>query len=258
MCFPADAVPPIAPIAGAAVDSELVTLKSKDGTPFAAFVARAERPSGAGMVILPDVRGLFHFYEELALRYAEEGINAIAFDYFGRTAGVSRRDADFPFMDHVRQTKQDTISDDTAAAAAYLRSPAGGACRSVFTVGFCFGGSNSWNQAANGHGLAGVIGFYGRPGASFVDQSPGPKDRVKEMTCPVLGLMGGADQGIPQDQVDEYQQALKAAGVPHEIVVYPGAPHSFFDRAYEQFAKESADAWQRCLTFVRANTGAAR
>ncbi len=253
MCFPADAVPPIEPIEGAAVDSELVTLTSKDGTPFAAFVARAAKAGGAGMVILPDVRGLFHFYEELALRFAEEGITAIAYDFFGRTAGVGRRDADFPYMEHVRQTKMSQVAEDTGAAAAYLRSAAGGNCSSVFTVGFCYGGSSSWLQAAAGHGLAGSIGFYGRPTPSFVDNSPGPADRAKDMTCPILALFGGADQGIPQESIDMFDAALTAAGVKHEVVVYPGAPHSFFDRAYEQYAEASADAWKRCLAFVRGN-----
>lgn len=253
MCFPHDAHPPIPPIAGAAIDSEDLVLTSKDGTKFAAFVARAEKPSGAGMVVLPDVRGLFPFYEELAMRFAEEGINSVAFDFFGRTAGVSKRDADFDFMPEVRQTKADKITEDVRACVDYLRSPAGGSCTSVFTVGFCFGGSNSWLQAAGGHGLAGAIGFYGRPGPSFADGSPGPQDRASELAAPILGLMGGADQGIPQDQVDEFEKALKAAGVQHEIVVYPGAPHSFFDRHYVEHADASADAWQRCLAFVRAN-----
>jgi carboxymethylenebutenolidase len=253
MCFPHDALPPIKPIAGAAIDTEDLVLTSKDGTKFAAFVARAENPSGAGIVILPDVRGLFRFYEELAMRFAEEGINAVAFDFFGRTAGVAKRDADFDFMPEVRQTKADKITEDVGACVDYLRSSPGGSCTSVFTVGFCFGGSNSWLQAGGGHALAGAIGFYGRPGPSFVDQSPGPQDRVKELKAPILGLMGGADQGIPQDQVDAFEKALKAAGVHHEIVVYPGAPHSFFDRLYEEHAAASADAWKRCLDFVRSN-----
>ena len=120
-------------------------------------------------------------------------------------------------------------------------------------VGFCFGGSNSWLQAAGGHNLAGAIGFYGRPGPSFADNSPGPADRVSELKAPILGLMGGADQGIPQEQVDDFEQKLKAAGVEHEIVVYPGAPHSFFDRHYEEHADASADAWKRCLEFVRSH-----
>jgi carboxymethylenebutenolidase len=170
-------------------------------------------------------------------------------DYFGRTAGVGARDEAFPFMEHVMKTRADSIREDVAAAAAQLRSPEGGACTSVFTVGFCFGGSNSWLQAAGGHGLSGVIGFYGRPGPGR-DGSPGPLQRVGEFRCPVLALMGGADQGIPAEQVDEFKAALRSAAVDHEVVVYPGAPHSFFDRSYEQHADAAADAWQRVLAFV--------
>jgi carboxymethylenebutenolidase len=205
------------------------------------------------MVVLPDVRGLFPFYEELALRYAEEGINSVTFDFFGRTAGVSKRDADFDFMPEVRKTKASEISEDVGACVDYLRSPAGGSCTRIFTVGFCFGGSNSWLQAAAGHGLSGSIGFYGRPGPSFTDGSPGPADRAAELAAPILGLMGGADQGIPQDQVDDFKKALTAAGAEHEIVSYPGAPHSFFDRHYAEHADASADAWKRCLDFVRSH-----
>jgi carboxymethylenebutenolidase len=206
------------------------------------------------MVVLPDVRGLFKFYEELALRFAEQGINSVAIDYFGRTAGVSKRDAEFDFMPHVRQTTQPGIAADTRAAVEYLRSPAGGSCRSVFTVGFCFGGSNSWNQAAEKHGLAGAIGFYGRPGPGFADGAPGPAAKAKDMAAPILALMGGADQGIPLSDVEMLRQALDGAGVKNDIVVYPGAPHSFFDRAFDQFKKECDDAWTRCLAFVRENS----
>jgi carboxymethylenebutenolidase len=253
MCFPYDAHPPITPIAGAAIDTEDLTLKSKDGTSFAGFVARADKHNGTGIVVLPDVRGLFPFYEELGMRFAEQGTNAVVFDFFGRTAGVSKRDAEFPFMEHVKQTKAEQIVEDVAACVDYLRSPAGGSCTSVFTVGFCFGGSNSWLQAAAPHGLAGAIGFYGRPGPSFADGSPGPTDRAAELKAPILALMGGNDPGIPQEQVDEFEAALKKAGAKHEIVVYPGAPHSFFDRSFEEHAEASADAWKRCLAFIEAN-----
>lgn len=251
MCFEYHARPPIAAIAGAAVDSQDIVLESKDGAKFAAFVARAENPEGRGIVILPDVRGLFPYYEELALRFAENGVNAVTIDYFGRTAGVSKRDAEFPWMDHVKQTKAEQISGDVAAAAAYLRSPDGGSCTELYTVGFCFGGSNSWLQAANGHGLAGAIGFYGRPGPSFADNSPGPAARAREFAAPILALMGGADQGIPQADVDMFREALEKAGVKHEVVVYEGAPHSFFDRYQEEYAEQSADAWRRVLEFVK-------
>ena len=249
MCFPFDAHPPAPPIAGGAADSEDLVLQSADGTKFAAFAARAEKPSGAGLVVLPDVRGLFRFYEELALRFAEQGINSVAFDYFGRTAGVGKRGEEFPFMEHVAQTKQDEIAADTAAAIAYLRSPAGGSCTSLFVVGFCFGGSNAWNQATAGHGLSGAIGFYGRPGPGR-DGAPGPISRVAEMECPVMVLMGGADQMITQVDTDAFKAALDAAGVENEVKTYEGAPHSFFDRSFEQHAEASADAWRRMLAFV--------
>ena len=252
MCFPFEAVPPIPPVAGGAVDSEDLVLADASGNKFAAFAVRSDSPSGAGMVVLPDVRGLFRFYEELALRFAEQGVNAVAIDYFGRSAGVGKRGEDFPFMEHIPQTTQAGIAADTAAAVAYLRSPAGGSCTSVFAVGFCFGGAASWNQAANGHGLSGVIGFYGRPGAGR-DGAPGPISRVSEFECPVLCLMGGADQGIPAEAVEEFRVALEKAGVEAEVKIYDGAPHSFFDRTYEEHAAASADAWQRMLDFVRRN-----
>jgi carboxymethylenebutenolidase len=254
MCFQPDSLPAITPIAGAAVDSEDLALTAADGTDFAAFVARAEDPSGAGMVVLPDVRGLYRFYEELALRFAEVGINSVAFDYFGRTAGVDKRDDEFPFMEHVMKTTDEGVAEDVAASVAYLRSPEGGSCASIFTVGFCFGGSNSWLQAARGHGLSGAIGFYGRPGPGFTG-APAPVDAVNDMTCPALALMGGNDDGIPAEAIEELRTAFAAGPGKNEVVVYEDATHSFFDRRYDEFAEESADAWKRTLAFVAANSG---
>jgi carboxymethylenebutenolidase len=252
MCVPGDAEPPISSN-GEKTTTKVLTLTGKDGNQFAAFLARAGKSSGAGVIVLPDVRGLFHFYEELAVRFAEQGIDSVAIDYFGRTAGIGQRDAEFQFMEHVAQTTAAGVAADVAAAADLLRSPEGGSVKSVFTVGFCFGGAQSWLQAANGIGLAGAIGFYGRPGPGR-DGAPGPAARAKEMTAPVLALMGGADQGIGPEQVDELRTAFEQAGVEHEVIVYPGAPHSFFDRSYEQFAKESQDAWERSLRFIRAHS----
>ncbi|MEP7215274.1 MAG: dienelactone hydrolase family protein [Anaerolineaceae bacterium] len=258
MCFPFDAVPPIPAIAGAAIDTEDVTLKSADGTQFAAFAARAETPSTVGMVVLPDVRGLFRFYEELAMRFAEVGINSVAIDYFGRTAGVAKRDADFSFMEHVMKTHPDTVSADTRAAVEFLRSAKGGGCTSVFVVGFCFGGSTAWNQAAEGHGLKGVIGFYGHPSRVIQDMfNPGTAsgikgsiDRIAGMECPVMVLQAGADQMIKQADTDAFKAALDAAGIANEVKTYEGAPHSFFDRSFEEHKEASADAWARILAFV--------
>jgi carboxymethylenebutenolidase len=152
-------------------------------------------------------------------------------------------------MEHVQKTQTDTIAADTAAAVAYLRSPAGGSCKSIFTVGFCFGGSNSWNQAAAGHDLAGAIGFYGHSGRKDA-AGMSVIDRVPRMTAPILALQAGADQMITADVNAAFDSALSSAGIEHEIVTYPDTPHSFFDRSYEQHAAASKDAWERILAFV--------
>jgi carboxymethylenebutenolidase len=72
----------------------------------------------------------------------------------------------------------------------------------------------------------------------------------------VLSIFGGADEGIPQSAVDEFDAACRKAGVKHDVTVYPAAPHSFFDRKQTEFAKASADAWQRTQAFVRQQTKA--
>ena len=172
-------------------------------------------------------------------------------DYFGRTAGSEKRGDDFEYTPHVQQTTPDGVQRDVAAAVAFLRV-AEEAPDAVFSAGFCFGGRHSWLAAAGGHGLAGAIGFYGRPGPGHTrdDDSPGPTQRAAEMNAPILALMGGDDPGLPVEDVDAFGEALEKAGVEHDVVVYPGAPHSFFDRKYQEFASESEDAWQRVLQFI--------
>jgi carboxymethylenebutenolidase len=255
MCVDNDSRPPIAPIAGGSAGSEDLRLVSADGTRFMAYAARASKPTGAGMVVIPDVRGLHPYYKELADRFAEVGVDSVAIDFFGRSATSDDRGDSFDFMAHVPQTKPETLQADIAAAAARLRSPQGGGVRSLFSVGFCFGGALSYFQAASGLGYAGVVAFYGWPlGLKRWPDRPKPIDAVSRFTCPVLSLFGGADEGIPQADIDQFDAARKKAGVTHDMTVYPGAPHSFFDRKQAEFADASADAWRRVQAFVRQHT----
>ena len=253
MCVDANALPPIRPVSGASVNHRELVLEASDGNQFAAFEAHADQRSDAAVIVLPDVRGLFGFYQQLAERFAEVGYDSIAIDYFGRTAGVGVRDEDFEYMDHIPRTTAEGVKNDVAAAVAHLRADDPG--RKLFTIGFCFGGGNSWHQAANGHGLSGVIGFYGIPDREFPAGAGTVIDRTPEMSCPVLGLMGGDDPGIPSESIAALEEALTQSEVAHELVTYPGAPHSFFDRGQEKYATESADAWQRVLDFIQVNSG---
>ena len=245
MCFDADSEPPVPHISGAAVSHDDLTLTSADGTQLAAFLATPDDAATAGVVILPDVRGLYHFYEELALRFAERGYAAIAIDYFGRTAGVAKREEGFEYMPHVDQTTDADVQADARAAVDRLRELG---ATSVFTVGFCFGGRASWVAAASGHGLAGAIGFYGAPTRERGGASP--VDRVAQIECPILALQAGADPNITAEDNAAFDEALSGAGIEHEIVEYDGAPHSFFDRKQEEFQADSDDAWRRTLEFI--------
>jgi len=253
MCFDHDAEPPIELIGDNPARGEDLVLTSADGAQFAAYAAHTSTPTGAGIVILPDVRGLFHFYKELAHRFAEVGVEAVAIDYFGRTAGLTAREEDFDFWPHVMKTRGETVAADVTAALNSLRGLQD-APTALFTVGFCFGGGQSFRQAANKQGLAGVIGFYGQIMPNERMPGPAPIDFVDRFSCPVLGLFGGADQGIPAEAVHQFDEALTGAGVEHELTIYPGAPHSFFDRKQSEFAKESADSWQRIQAFIAAHT----
>jgi carboxymethylenebutenolidase len=254
MCFDTDSRPPITPIKGGALDSAELTLTGDDGQRFSAFVARAANPTGAGVIVLPDIRGLHAYYEDLALRFAEQGIDAIAIDYFSRTAGLGRRDTSFEYMPHVEKTTFAGLSADIRAAAAYLRSEQAGRVTSLFTVGFCFGGRLSFLAGTLGLDLAGVIGFYGTLIGPSRNDMPAPVEVAERMASPVLGLFGGADTAIPPTATAAFDAALTAAGVEHRIVRYPDAPHSFFDRKADEFAKASEGAWAEVLGFVRAQT----
>jgi len=250
MCVDHDARLPALPAGDQSAITERVVLTAPDGNHFSAFAAEpAERVRRSAVIVLPDVRGLFGFYEDLAVRFAEHGHPAIAIDYFGRTAGTEERPADFPFMDHVAETHSDGINADIAAAGAYLRERHLEA--ELYAVGFCFGGTVAWAAATHGHGLAGVIGYYGR---TEVDRPAGDGpiwDRCHLMEGRLLALFGGADPAIPPENVARFEAALEEAGVDHEVVVYPGAPHSFFDRSQEDFLEESLDTWKRTLELIR-------
>jgi carboxymethylenebutenolidase len=251
MCFAFDALPPVPPadlllkpIAGGA-GAELLELQSTDGGRFSAALAESPEARG-GIVILPDVRGLYPFYSALAERFAQSGYHAIALDYFGRTAGLGPRGEDFEYAPHVQKLQVPQVQADLGAAAAALRERTG--VGTPATVGFCLGGFQSFLAGADVPGLAAVIGLYG----ILVDRFgvAGPIERAGDMRCPVLGLFGGADQAIPVEQVKDFDGALAHAGIEHEIHVYPDAPHSFFDRRFADHAEASEDAWRRMLSFL--------
>jgi carboxymethylenebutenolidase len=253
MCYPPGARPPdvpldlVPPMTGGAGGQDAI-LTSADGTSFRAYLASASG-GDAGVVIAPDVRGLHRFYDELAERFASAGVHAIAFDYFGRTAGTDRRADDFDYMPHVRQTTPKGVFADIAASRAHLEKST--TARRVFVLGFCFGGRIAFLSSAEIPNLAGVVGFYGRLNRRENETWPVPRVEAPRMRAPVLGLFGGADPGITDVDIGGFGAALQAANLKHHVHMYPDAPHSFFDRTFNEHKEACDDAWRRVIAFMK-------
>jgi carboxymethylenebutenolidase len=237
MCHDDESRPPSPPTVGEVAGHGRFQLTARDGNTLLAYQAEPVAGNGRSVVILPDVRGLHPYYEALTIRFAEAGFTAVAIDYFGRTTDVSTRGDDFDWQSEHAKVTPEQVAIDTAAAVEYL-----GDSGPVFTVGFCYGGSQSWRLAASDVPLAGCIGLYGKPQLIA--------DVEADIHRPMLLLIAGNDAATPQVEFTDLDARLTAAGRPHETYVYPGAPHAFFDRAYAEWADACQDVWRRILTFT--------
>ena len=248
MCFELDSRPPVPAIKGAAVShDELVLVERRDsfrgvrGTPGRVERRRRRPPPGRPRAV-PVLRGAGSSLRGTRLH---DGRDRLLRPH-GRRGPAQRR------LRVPRARPADAgggIQADVAAAVAWLRESG---CRAIFTVGFCFGGRNSWLAAAGGHRLAGAVGFYGNPGER--DGRPGPTQLADRIDAPILALQAGDDAGITAELNAAFDRALAEAGVEHEVVTYDGAPHSFFDRKQDEFADACEDAWGRVLAFIERHS----
>lgn len=242
MCFSSDQHPPLPPRSSEVGEHGALELTAADGNRFAAYEAVPVTRRGASLVLLPDIRGLHPYYQDLALACAQAGLDTVALDPYGRTAGLTGRGEGFDPAPHASALSSADVLADVRAARDRLATRS---ADPVFTLGFCKFGAESWRLAATDLGAAGCIGFYGMPRAVA--------DVVGDMTAPVLVLAAGADRATSPQEVAGFERALADAGVEHTVVAYPGAPHSFFDRAYAQWEDACTDAWSQILAFVDAH-----
>lgn len=244
MCHSDESRAPEPPRRGTVEQHERIDLISADGNHFAGYAATPAGTASGGMVILPDVRGLHPYYEDLAVRFAEAGFRTIAIDYFGRSAGIGVRDESFDWKSHFQKVTPDGVAQDVDAAVERLRTDSKQPDLPIFTVGFCFGGANSWRQSGENHRLAGCIGFYG----GHPVERAGPA--IPKMRSPLLMLLGGADEGTTPEEFQEFARLVRESGIAVESHTYPGAPHSFFDRSFAEHKDACQDSWKQILDFT--------
>ena len=242
MCFTNDQRPPDPPRSSEVGEHGSLELSAVDGNRFSAYNAVPVTRRGASLVLLPDIRGMHPYYTNLALSFAHAGVDVIALDPYGRSAGTGPRAEDFEFMSHAKALQPAHVLADAHAAAARLRERSDDP---VFTLGFCKFGAESWRLSATDLGAAGCIGFYGMPA--------GVLQEIPAMTSPLLVLAAGADQATPPEGNEAFDRALTEAGKEHEYVMYEGAPHSFFDRSFGDWTTVCEDAWARMLGFIDRN-----
>ena len=239
MCFSSDQHPPLPPRSSEVGERGPAQLTSGDGTVLAAYDAVPVTRRGASLVLLPDIRGMHPYYTDLALCFAQAGIDTVAIDPYARSAGLTDRGPEFEYLPHAKALARESVLMDARAAKDRLVERSDDP---VFTLGFCKFGAESWALSATDLGAAGCMGFYGIVRAVT--------DLVPRMTAPVLVLAAGADQATSPEENAAFDRALTDAGVDHELVEYAGAPHSFFDRSYADWGDACSDAWTRMLGFV--------
>ena len=111
----------------------------------------------------------------------------------------------------------------------------------VGSIGYCMGGGLALLTAIHSGNVAAVNPYYGA--------NPNPLELVERIRCPVLGLYAERDEAN-RPSVQAMRAALERYGKEHEIIVYPDAPHAFFNDTQASYRPEAAkDAWRRTLEF---------
>jgi len=208
----------------------------------------------ATVLVVQEIFGVHEHIKDVCRRLAKLGYLAVAPELYARQGDVSK----LSDINEIRTKVVSKVSDaqvmaDLDAAADWARASGSGNIRKLGITGFCWGGRIVWLYAAHSTQLKAGVAWYGRlTGEHSKMQPQHPIDLVGSLKAPVLGLYGGADEGIPLETIEQMKQALKAAGNPSEIVVYPDTPHGFHADYRPSYRKEQAqDGWKRLQAWFR-------
>jgi carboxymethylenebutenolidase len=216
---------------------------------------RAKPASGSGhptVIVCQEIFGIHEYIKDTCRRLAKAGYLAVAPDYYFRQ-GDPAKAADVQGALAVANKKPDAELLSDLDATARWAAADGGSPQKLGVTGFCRGGRATWMYSAHNPNLKAGVAWYGPVVGQGNELTPKfPIDLAGEMKCPVLGLYGSADTGIPVDTLKRMEAALKAANKPHEFVIYPDAPHAFHADYRQTYRADAAkDGWARMLAWFK-------
>ena len=206
------------------------------------------------VLVVQEIFGVHEHIKDVCRRLAKLGYMALAPELYARQGDVSKM-ADFKeiLSTVVAKVPDAQVMSDLDATVAWAKASGMADTAKLGITGFCWGGRIVWLYAAHNPQVKAAAAWYGRLVGSPSELQPKqPIDIAASLKVPVLGLYGGDDQGIPLASVEQMRAALKAAGNPSEIVVYPDTPHAFHADYRASYRKEAAeDGWKRLLAWFK-------
>jgi carboxymethylenebutenolidase len=238
------------------LEAGMVSIPAAGGDMAAYRAAPLGKPMLPTILVVQEIFGVHEHIKDICRRFAKLGLLAIAPELYARQGDASKY-SDIPTLvnEVVSKVPDEQVMGDLDACVAWAQRNRGDTTRLGIT-GFCWGGRIVWLYAAHNPKLAAGVAWYGRlVGDSTPLQPKQPIDLAPMIHCPVLGLYGGADSGIPVATIEQMKEALKANhldGAKSEFVVYPDTPHAFnadYRPSYRKAAAE--DGWKRCIEWLR-------
>lgn len=239
----------------AGLEAGEIKIKTKDGE-IPGYMAMPKDGKNLPVVlVVQEIFGVHEHIKDICRRFGKKGYLAIAPDLYVRQGDVSNL-KDFPeILKIVSKVPDEQVMSDLDAAYAWAKESGKADASKLAVTGFCWGGRITWLYSAHNPAVKAGVAWYGRLlGPADPLHPKNPIDLVKDLKAPVLGLYGGADNGIPNDTVEKMKAALKEAGKPGEIVLYPETPHGFHADYRPTYRKDKAeDGWKRLLEWFAKN-----
>ncbi|MBC7853144.1 MAG: dienelactone hydrolase family protein [Pirellulaceae bacterium] len=224
-----------------------VKISVKDGEMPAYRAAPKKGENFPVILVVQEIFGVHEHIKDICRRFAKLGYLAVAPELYARQGDVSKLTAFPDILKIVSKVPDEQVMSDLDSTVAWAKKSGQGNTDKLGVTGFCWGGRIVWLYSAHNPNLKAGVAWYGRIVGKADDLHPKhPIDLAASLKAPVLGLYGGADDGIPNDTVEQMKKAVKEAKQPSEIVLYPDTPHGFHADYRPTFRKKEAeDGWKK-------------